>query len=128
VTRRICLGCRKPFKGRGSRCDECTKRGERERSRLRDILEPDRAVRSSRQWQETRERVKARDGNRCTYGTYPGDDVRPRCRAHAKLTVHHIVRPEDGGAPFDEDNCRTLCYTHHNQLEAIARAKRREER
>jgi hypothetical protein len=70
--------------------------------------------------------VKARDGHQCTYGTYPDDDPQPRrCRARTKLQVHHIVRPEDGGQPFDDDNARTLCPRHHAKIEARARADRR---
>jgi hypothetical protein len=52
-------------------------------------------------WQKLRARAKARDGNRCRH-----------CGSTAKLSVHHLVRPQDGGR--DElSNLATLCDGCH---------------
>lgn len=89
-------------------------------------------MRSSRRWQKVREAAKRRDGNRCTYGlergdrgtaAYPGG----RCPVTEGLDGHHRLPVEDGGAPYDLDNVRTVCATHHARLEAEQRATRREE-
>jgi len=30
--------------------------------------------------------------------------------------LHHIIRLEDGGAQYDEDNIQALCKPHHDSL------------
>lgn len=107
----------------GSRCPEC-----RAASNARPKPETEaRKIRSSALWQAARKRVLARDGNRCTFGTRIGERYwNGRCPVVIQLDVHHVVPIEDGGAALDEANLRTLCSTHHRQLEAALRRERRE--
>jgi hypothetical protein len=74
---------------------------------------------SSREWFDFRERILARDGDRCSVGRLLGGPCR------GVLHVNHIVprrdRPE---LALDEDNCGTACASHHVQWEAFARAIR----
>jgi hypothetical protein len=63
-------------------------------------------------WQKLRARAKARDGNRCR-----------RCGSTAKLSVHHRLRPQDGGR--DElPNLETLCDRCHRLTHKAMRRQR----
>lgn len=73
-------------------------------------------VYSTRSWRIVRRRVLRRDGYRCR-AVEVYDDVEIRCPCTAGLEVHHKVRPEDGGAVYDEANLLTLCPAHHGRLE-----------
>jgi hypothetical protein len=55
----------------------------------------------SRRWEHVRARVLERDGYLCQVKL-------KRCRVRAN-TVDHIVRPEEGGAEYDEANLRASC-------------------
>lgn len=50
------------------------------------------------------------------------------CESHgetvAGVIVDHIVELKDGGAPFDEGNCQTLCHACHNRKTGQERRKR----
>jgi 5-methylcytosine-specific restriction endonuclease McrA len=72
-------------------------------------------------WRETARAARQRDGSRCTYSRLLGGECR------GTLHVHHIVRPEDGGARYDLDNLGTVCAAHHPRWEALRRelARRR---
>jgi 5-methylcytosine-specific restriction endonuclease McrA len=60
-----------------------------------------RRVYDSPAWPAVRRDVLARDGHVC--------QVRlPGCKVRAN-SVDHIVRPEDGGAPYDPANLRAAC-------------------
>ena len=46
---------------------------------------------------------------------------RPLCEASCgcerpATELHHVIRLEDGGALFDEDNVQALCGPHHDSL------------
>lgn len=89
------------------------------------------AVRSSQRWKRVVEQAKRRDGHRCTYGLEPGDRgarhyLGGRCPVTDGLDGHHRTPIEDGGAPYDLANVRTVCRTHHARLEAEQRAERSE--
>jgi len=63
-------------------------------------------------WQKLRARAKARDGNRCRH-----------CGSTAKLSVHHRLRPQDGGR--DElSNLETLCDHCHRLTHKAMRRQR----
>lgn len=66
-------------------------------------------------WQVSRRRALARDGARCTVARLLGGDCTDT------LHVHHLVRPEHGGARYQLDNLVTVCSAHHPMLEAIRR-------
>lgn len=53
-----------------------------------------------RRWERVRRAVFARDGYRCR-----------QCGKAGRLECDHVVRLEDGGAPFDMANLQTLCRT-----------------
>lgn len=85
-------------------------------------------VRSSARWKKVVEQAKRRDGNRCTYGLERGDRGTRhypdgRCPVTEGLDGHHRLPIEDGGAPYDLENVRTVCRTHHARLESDTRAK-----
>lgn len=63
-------------------------------------------------WDEIRERVLARDGNRCTVSRLLGG------RCAGLLHVHHI-RPRGEGGTDDEDNLATVCARHHPLWERL---------
>lgn len=52
----------------------------------------------TREWQMVRLQVLKRDGYRCRECGKPG-----------RLEVHHRIRLQDGGAPYDPANLETLC-------------------
>jgi 5-methylcytosine-specific restriction endonuclease McrA len=64
-------------------------------------------------WKLVRAYVRLRDGGCVVCGVTEG------------LEVDHIVRPEDGGDPYSEENLRTLCGLHHRRRTARAAAARR---
>jgi 5-methylcytosine-specific restriction enzyme A len=56
------------------------------------------------------------DGQRCSKAT-----------PHHRIYADHIIELSDGGAPFDVNNGRCLCATHHTRKTAAARARRLKE-
>lgn len=56
-------------------------------------------------WPRIRERIKQRDGHRCTATLRDGS----RCRERTRLEVDHIGDPND----HNDNNLRTLCHWHH---------------
>jgi hypothetical protein len=71
---------------------------------------------------ETRERILARDGFRCSARFLGG-------ACDTILDVHHI-RPREEGGTDEDDNLMVLCHSHHPMLESIRKAilaKRRPE-
>lgn len=62
---------------------------------------------------ETRFRIKQRDGNKCT-----------ECGSTVNLEIHHIVPRRLGGGNTD-DNLVTLCKTCHAKTEKISRRMKR---
>jgi 5-methylcytosine-specific restriction endonuclease McrA len=99
----------------GARCPSCPQGGRRTTQH---------EIRSSKRWQRVAKFVRRRDGNRCTYGTYKGEHVDGgRCtKTGPSLPVHHVQPVEE--APelaFEPGNCRTLCTTHHNRIDAERR-------
>jgi 5-methylcytosine-specific restriction endonuclease McrA len=101
--------------------------GDRRDARERDRDDPARRIRSTKRWKRVRRAALARDGNRCTFGTQPGEVAwtgtrRGRCPVTIELDVHHIVSVNEDGAPYDLENTRTLCATHHGQVEKETRA------
>jgi hypothetical protein len=65
-------------------------------------------------WQQARRQVLARDRS-----CIPGRLFGGQCRG--TLHIHHIVRPQDGGDPYDTRNLVAVCAAHHPQLEAMRR-------
>lgn len=61
------------------------------------------AVYRSARWRRLRARV-LRDRPWCEH---------PGCRL-AATDVDHIIRIEDGGNPWDENNLQPLCHAHHS--------------
>lgn len=80
-------------------------------------------------WRRARAETLLRDGHRCTVTEYDfgvseeGDliEIEIRCDEIRRLHVHHVERPEDGGALFDPDNLLTLCSHHHAVLHSLQR-------
>lgn len=73
-------------------------------------------VYNSQEWRDVCTRVLLRDGFRCIVSKLLGGECSP-----PPLHVHHIVPLADGGAPFDEDNCASVCSRHHPIWEALRR-------
>ncbi len=72
----------------------------------------------SPEWDALRERVRARDGSRCTVGWLLGGP----CDHGRRPDVHHILRVrEHPEVALDPDNCLTVCASHHPALEALLR-------
>ena len=68
------------------------------------------------EWAALRERVRERDGSRCTVGWLLGGPC------HDRLDVHHIIpRDERPDLELREDNCVSICARHHPMLEALRR-------
>jgi 5-methylcytosine-specific restriction endonuclease McrA len=64
---------------------------------------------STREWRNTRERILARDGYRCTVHTRPGE----RCPETRLLEVHHL---DDGDADVllvPDSELATVCRKHN---------------
>lgn len=75
----------------------------------------------SPEWAALRERVRDRDGRRCTVGWLLGG----ACDETREPDVHHILSVRDHPElRLEEDNCLTACMTHHPRLEALVRALR----
>ena len=73
----------------------------------------------SHDWLELAERVRVRDGHRCTVARLLGG------RCSGTLHVHHLIpRSERPDLELDEDNCGTACASHHPLWEAVARTLR----
>jgi hypothetical protein len=80
--------------------------------------DPARKLRSTKRWQSARRVRLNMDGGRCTFGTHGAERFwTERCPVTKDVDVHHIEPVNDGGAPYDPANLRTLCETHHNQVE-----------
>lgn len=112
----------------GSTCPEC--RRERAGRPKRNTLAVQ--VRSSRRWKRVERAARERDGGRCTYGLQIGERGAGhypdgRCPVTEGLSGHHVVPIEDGGAPYDLDNVRTLCAPHHARKEAEIRREKEEQ-
>ena len=56
----------------------------------------------AKRWAAFRREIFERDGWRCT-----------SCGGAGRLECHHPHRLEDGGAPYDPENAKTLCRTCH---------------
>ena len=68
-------------------------------------------------WVALRERVLARDGRRCTVARLLGGSC------GGAMHVHHIQAVEDRlDLALDENNCASVCATHHPRWEAVRRA------
>jgi hypothetical protein len=63
-------------------------------------------------WQKLRARALLRDGNRCRH-----------CGSTVKLSVHHAIRPQDGGRDVIE-NLATLCDRCHRLTHKAMRRQR----
>lgn len=69
---------------------------------------------STPEWITLRERVLARDDRRCTVSRLLGG------ACSETLHVHHIEpRSERPDLELDEDNCATVCSSHHPAWEAL---------
>lgn len=112
----------------GRSCPKC--RTDRD-ARTKPITRADQ-LRSSRRWKRVQRAAIARDGYRCTYGLELGDRgaahyPQGRCPVEDGLSGHHRVPIEAGGEPFELDNVRTVCATHHAALEARDKEARQHE-
>ena len=58
-------------------------------------------------WPKIREQVLNRDGHRCQMKDNGSTCLEPA------TDVDHIIPPNEGGAPFDPDNCRAACARHN---------------
>jgi 5-methylcytosine-specific restriction endonuclease McrA len=102
----------------GKTCPQCPAGGKRTTQH---------EIRSSKRWTRVSRFVRRRDGNRCTYGTHRGervDNADGRCaKTGPSLPVHHVQPVEQHPElAFEPANCRTLCTSHHNQIDAQRRA------
>lgn len=74
----------------------------------------------SPEWRAFAARIVERDSSRCVLRRFAGG------ACHHVLHVHHVEpvdeRPD---LAFDEENCVTVCATHHPMLEAFRRLVRR---
>lgn len=97
----------------GARCPKCPQGGRRTTQH---------EIRSTKRWQRVAKFVRRRDGYRCTFGLHRGE-ARERCKKTGpSLPVHHVQDVENHPElAFEPANCRTLCTTHHNQIEAERR-------
>lgn len=89
-----------------------------------------RKIRSTKRWKTVRAARLELDGRQCTFGTLEGErawtGTSPgRCPVTVEIDAHHIVPIEDGGEPYELENTRTLCRTHHGQIDAELRRARR---
>lgn len=75
------------------------------------------------EWDRLTERVKRRDGSRCTVARLLGGQCSP------VLHVHHIEpRSERPELALEEDNCATTCAVHHPTWESLRRFLQRARR
>lgn len=71
---------------------------------------------NSPEWRSLRDRVIARDGNRCTVARLLGG------ACSDGLHVHHVIpRSERSDLELEEDNCATTCPAHHPIWESLRR-------
>ena len=71
---------------------------------------------SSPEWRGLVADIKRGRGARCE---------RPGCPTPThRIIADHIVERKDGGADLDASNVELLCFTHHQQKTAAARAAR----
>ena len=70
----------------------------------------DRKSRLPSNWTSIVKRIRARDGERCTW-VYRVEGEHARCAATTRLEVDHIRNNDD----HSEANLRTLCHDHHAQ-------------
>ena len=70
----------------------------------------DRKARLPKNWSTIVKRIRARDGERCTW-VYRVEDQLARCPATTRLEVDHIKNNDD----HSDSNLRTLCHDHHAQ-------------
>ena len=79
-------------------------------------------VYSTPEFQRWRAQVVERAGYRCEAidNGYRCSKARPDHRVYAD----HIIELRDGGAPFDLNNGRCLCASHHELKTIAVRAKR----
>ena len=71
---------------------------------------------SSPEWRGLVADLKSERGNRCQRAGCPTPTHR--------VIADHIVERKDGGADLDPRNVELLCFTHHQQKTAAARAAR----
>lgn len=71
---------------------------------------------SSPEWRGLVADIKRARGNRCERAGCPTPTHR--------IIADHIVERKDGGADLDASNVELLCFTHHQQKTAAARAAR----
>lgn len=67
------------------------------------------------EWADTRTKVLARDGQRCSLARLFGG------ACHGIIDVHHLQPVNEGGDPYALDNCLSVCHRHHPMLEAMRR-------
>ncbi|WP_363755110.1 HNH endonuclease signature motif containing protein [Sphingobium sp. LSP13-1-1.1] len=71
---------------------------------------------SSPEWRGLVADIKRERGARCE---------RPGCPTPThRIIADHVVERKDGGADLDASNVELLCFTHHQQKTAAARAAR----
>lgn len=85
-------------------CDDCRRKGERDKSKRRRQRQRD--VRDSRAWQLARTAALNRDRHSCR-----------RCGSTTSLGVHHIQPLAAGGNALSLENLITLCRLCHEQEE-----------
>ncbi len=74
----------------------------------------------SPEWRAFSARIVERDDRRCVLRRFAGG------ACHHVLHVHHVEPVEERpDLAFDEDNCVTVCASHHPMLEAFRRLVRR---
>ena len=118
----------------GKLCPCCGKRAgpggycDRRQAELDDLAaarkaaDPATAIRNSARWKKVAAICIARDGDQCTYGTWPGEKFwTGRCPVKIRLQAHHIVPITAGGDPYDLENLRTTCDEHNKVLDREAR-------
>lgn len=108
------------------RCPTCAQ----DRATRPKPLTQARMIRNTARWHRARDRALDRDQHRCTYGLEHGEHFwmpDGRCPVTDGVDVHHRTPIEDGGAPFDDRNLRTLCSTHHHRKEEEHRRAKRDE-
>jgi hypothetical protein len=112
---RICNGCsglvpEVEHRRQRGRCADCLRIYEREKTQRRRQQLPTR-IRDTAAWKTAREAARARDGG-CVY--------RHQGECDGRVSVHHRVPLERGGAPFDLANLISVCRRHHEQAERQA--------
>jgi 5-methylcytosine-specific restriction endonuclease McrA len=82
--------------------DDLSNLMSRERDKRKGI------VVSRRKWKRIREYILKRDKYKCQLCPFKGNSI--------TLTVDHIVPKSRGGALYDPNNLRTLCYPCHREI------------